>query len=48
MPAPIMTPVRSRPSSSCGFQPESSTACLAAAMPKTMNLSTFRWSFGSM
>ena len=38
MPAPIITPVRLRPSSSCGFQPESSTACLAAAMAKTDEL----------
>ncbi len=32
MPEPIITPVRSRASSSCGFQPESSTACTAAPM----------------
>jgi hypothetical protein len=33
MPEPIMTPVRSRLSSSSGVQPASSTACCAAAMP---------------
>ena len=32
MPEPIMTPVRSRSSSLSGCQPESSTACTAAAM----------------
>ena len=47
MPEPISTPVRSRPSSSVGFQPESSTACCAAAMPKTMKSSIFRWSLGA-
>lgn len=33
MPEPIMTPVRSRSSSFAGSQPESFTACSAAAMP---------------
>jgi hypothetical protein len=37
MPEPIITPVRSRESSSCGIQPESRTASMAAAMAKTMN-----------
>ena len=33
IPDPIITPVRRRPSSSSGSQPESFTACTAAAMP---------------
>ncbi len=33
IPDPIITPVRSRLSSSSGVQPESSTAICAAAMP---------------
>ena len=33
IPDPIITPVRNRPSSSCGSQPASRTACTAAAMP---------------
>ncbi len=32
MPEPIITPVRQRSSSDCGSQPESFTACVAAAM----------------
>ena len=36
MPEPIITPVRARLSSSCGVQPDSATACCAAAMPKRM------------
>ena len=43
MPEPIITPVRSRgSSSSAAFQPESSTAWTAAAIAKTMNSSILR------
>ncbi len=48
MPAPIMTPVFSRFSSSSGFQPESSIACWAAAMPNRMKSSTLRRSLGAI
>src|SRR5438477_5088003 len=46
IPDPISTPVRSRFSASSGFQPESSTACIAAVIAKTMNSSILRWSLG--
>ena len=48
IPEPIKTPVRSRSSFSVGIQPESSTACWAAAKPNWMNVSTLRCSFGNM
>ena len=48
MPDPIMTPVRSRDSSSVGFQPESSTAWTEAAIAKRMKGSTLRWSLGGI
>jgi hypothetical protein len=47
MPEPIITPVRSLPSSS-GCQPESFTAWSAAAMAYRMKSSTLRCSFGSI
>jgi len=37
LPGSDITPVRSRDSSSCGIQPESRTASMAAAIAKTMN-----------
>ncbi len=46
MPEPIITPVRSHSSSPSGCQPESSTACTAAAIAKMMNSSIRRWSLG--
>src|SRR5215469_5768793 len=46
IPEPIITPVRSRSTASVGFQPESSTACAAAASAKTMNSSILRCSLG--
>ncbi len=45
MPEPIITPVAQRSSSASGSQPESSTASLAATMPRWMNRSIFFWSF---
>ena len=48
MPEPIMTPARSRSSSFAGSKPESRIAWVAAPMPKTMNSSFRRSSFGSM
>lgn len=45
MPEPIITPVRSRCSSVCGTQPESATACAAAAIPYRMKSSTLRRSW---
>ena len=48
MPEPMMTPVRSRSSSSSGFQSASRSACSAAAMAKRMKVSTLRWSFGDI
>ena len=46
MPEPIRTPVRVWPSSSVGFQPESSTACCAAPIAMMMKVSIFFWSLG--
>ena len=46
MPEPIITPVRSRSSSSVGFQPASVIASSAAAMAKWMKVPILRWFFG--
>ncbi len=48
IPDPIITPVRQRSSSVAGTQPESCTACTAAAIPYRMKSSTLRCSFGSI
>jgi len=48
MPEPIITPVRSKSSCASGVQPESSTACCAAATPYRMKSSTLRRSFGAI
>src|SRR6185437_7923678 len=47
MPEPTITPVRQRSSSVLGSQPESVTACWAAARPKRIKSSIRRCSFGS-
>ncbi len=48
IPEPMMTPVRSRSSSSSGVHPASFSACSAAATAKRMKVSTLRWSFGAI
>ena len=47
MPEPIITPVRSRDSSSSGSHPESFTASVAAAIAKTIKSSILRCSAGA-
>ena len=48
IPDPTITPVRSKCSAVCGFQPESSIASVAAARAKWRNSSILLCSFGSM